>query len=127
MKKIILAITLLALAGTQVQTASAHGWGRGGFGWGVGVGVLGGLAVGTAIGEAYARPVYYDSYYYYGRPYYGSRYYYPTASYYNYSVPAQMTTQPAQAPAAAPQNITINNNYYNTSTPMTGANSLFGR
>jgi hypothetical protein len=46
MKKIILAVTILALAGSQVQTAKA--------------GVVGGLALGTAIGVAVSQPpVYY--------------------------------------------------------------------
>lgn len=39
--------------------------------------------------------------------------------------PAAQAT-PAVAPQAAPQQVTIINNYYNTS-PMSGANSLFGR
>jgi hypothetical protein len=54
MKKIILAMTILALAGSQVQTAKA-----GGCGWPVAAGVFGGLAVGTAIGATVAQsPVY---------------------------------------------------------------------
>ena len=53
MKKIILAITILALAGSQVQTAKAGGFP-------IAAGVLGGLAVGTAIGATVAHaPVYY--------------------------------------------------------------------
>ena len=37
-----------------------------------------------------------------------------------------VAAQPA-AQTAAPQQVTIINNYYNSSTPMSGANSLFGR
>jgi hypothetical protein len=51
MKKIILALTILTLAGSQVQTAKAGGWG-------IAAGVLGGVAAGTIIGESIARPVY---------------------------------------------------------------------
>src|SRR5580700_3096620 len=96
MKKLILAVTLIGLAGSQVQTANAY-WGRGGWGWGVGVGVLGGFAVGTAVGSAYARPYYYDPYYYGYRPYWGTGFY--SAGYNYYSVapspaPAQVTYQP---------------------------------
>jgi hypothetical protein len=39
--------------------------------------------------------------------------------------PVPMQAQPAAQPAQQP--VTIINNYYNTSTPMTGANQLFGR
>lgn len=39
--------------------------------------------------------------------------------------PAASATAPA--PAAAPQSVTIINNYYQGSSPMSGANSLFGR
>jgi hypothetical protein len=129
MKKLILAVTLLALAGSQVQTANAY-WGRGGWGWGVGVG-LGGFAVGTAVGAAYARPIYYDPYYYGPRPYWGTGfystgYYYPSG--YNYYYPAAAPAPVTPQPQVAPQNVTINNNYYNApSTPMSGANGLFGR
>jgi uncharacterized protein YcfJ len=35
--------------------------------------------------------------------------------------------QPAAAPAAAPQQVTIINNYYGNATPMSQANGLFGR
>jgi hypothetical protein len=38
----------------------------------------------------------------------------------------QVAAQPA-AQAPAPQQVTIINNYYNSSTPMSGANNLFGR
>jgi len=53
MKKIILAATLLALAGTQVPTAKAHGFP-------IGAAIVGGAIVGTAVAEAVtAPPVYY--------------------------------------------------------------------
>jgi len=54
MKKIILAITALALAGTSVQTASA-----GGCSWSTAGQVFAGLTAGVVIGQALApRPVY---------------------------------------------------------------------
>lgn len=71
MKKIILAMTILALAGSQVQTAKAGGYYGGG--WPIAAGVAGGLAVGTAIGATVARPVYYAPGY---------------SGYYNYNAPA---------------------------------------
>lgn len=45
-------------------------------------------------------------------------------------VPAAPVVVPAQtqpAPQAQPQQVTIINNYYNSASPMSGANSLFGR
>lgn len=49
----------------------------------------------------------------------------------NYATAPVTVTAPVQAaPAAAqaaPQQVTIINNYYNSATPMSGANSLFGR
>lgn len=42
--------------------------------------------------------------------------------------PAPTVQLQAQSPAAAPpQQVTIINNYYNSSTPMTAANGMFGR
>jgi hypothetical protein len=126
MKKVILAVTLLALVGSQVPTAQAR------LGWGAGVGIgLGSFALGSAVGAAYARPYYYDPYYYGPRPYWGTGfysagYYYPAG--YNYYYPAATAAPVTAQPQTAPQNVTINNNYYNSpSTPMSGANSLFGR
>ncbi len=52
MKKIILAVSLLALAGTQVQTAEARGFP-------VAAAVIGGVAVGAVVAEAVTHPVYY--------------------------------------------------------------------
>ncbi len=49
----------------------------------------------------------------------------------NYATAPVTVSAPVQAaPAAAqaaPQQVTIINNYYNSATPMSGANSLFGR
>jgi hypothetical protein len=49
----------------------------------------------------------------------------------NYATAPVTVTAPVQAaPAAtqaAPQQVTIINNYYNSASPMSGANSLFGR
>ncbi len=49
----------------------------------------------------------------------------PQAS--GYFTPAFQAAAPAQTQQPATQNITIINNYYGSGTPMTGANSLFGR
>ncbi len=135
MKKLILAVMIVALAGSQVQTAKA------GVQFGVGVGVCG-IGVGASFGIGCGRPYYscYNSPYYCGpRPYcgagfYNSGYYYPdyynySPNYYGYSPAATAPVAQTYAPAQpAPQNVTINN-YYNSgpSTPMSGANSLFGR
>jgi hypothetical protein len=135
MKKLILAITILGLAVSQVQTASARVY------FGAGVSICG-IGVGASFGIGCAHPSCYNSPYYCGpRPYWGSGfyssgYYYP--NYYNYA-PADYYSgynynyPPTSAPVAtqaqpAPQNVTINN-YYNTAptTPMTSANTLFGR
>jgi hypothetical protein len=54
MKKMILVLTTLAIAGASVQTASAGG------GWSTAGKVLAGVTAGVVIGEALApRPVYY--------------------------------------------------------------------
>jgi hypothetical protein len=130
MKRLILAATIIALAGAQVPSANAY-WGRG-WGWGVGVG-LGGFAVGTAVGAAYA-PYYYGYGYrpYWGTGFYSAGYYYPygyNSSYYYLSTASSDSYQPAAAQTQpAPQSVSVNNNYYgNSSTPMSSANSLFGR
>ena len=85
MKKIILAVTVLALAGTQVQRAEAHGGG----GVAIAAGVLGGLALGTVIADAVT-----PHYYYAPAP----TYYYPAQTYY---APAP-TYAPAPNYAPAP-------------------------
>ena len=77
MKKIILAaIMSLAFLGTQVQTAKANGWP-------IAAGVVGGLAVGTAIGVAASHPVYYAP----------APAYYPPPAYYA-PAPAPVYAQP---------------------------------
>src|SRR5258708_35531761 len=89
MKKIILAITALAFAGSQVQTAKAHD------GWGVAAGVLGGLAVGTAIGASVSQPAYYSAPpAYYAPP---PTYYAPPPVYYQPAPPPVGYYQPAPA------------------------------
>jgi hypothetical protein len=52
MKKIILAMTLLGLAATQVPSAKAHGFP-------VAAAVIGGVTVGAVVANAIAHPVYY--------------------------------------------------------------------
>lgn len=84
MKKIILALTILTLAGSQVQTAKAGGWG-------IAAGVLGGVAAGTIIGESIAHPVYVAP---------APVYYYPPAPV--YAAPAPPVYY-APAPAVYPQ------------------------
>src|SRR5271168_3269652 len=84
MKKIILAAVMsLALAGSQVQTAQAGGWP-------IAAGVIGGLAVGTAIGASVAHPVYYAP---------APAYYYPPTTYYQ---PAPAVTYQAPVVYAQP-------------------------
>jgi hypothetical protein len=83
MKKIILAVTLLAVAGSQVPSAKANGWP-------IAAGVLGGLAVGTAIGAATAPRVYYAP----------QQVYYPSTTSYAYQpAPAAPAYQYQSAPA----------------------------
>jgi hypothetical protein len=97
-------LLLGALAGGVIGHNSGefrhNGWR--GAAWGAGLGWL----LGT-VADANRRPVY------------------TTAP----ATAMPMTVQaPAQAaPAPQPQQVTIINNYYNSSTPMSGANSLFGR
>jgi hypothetical protein len=77
MKKIILALTTLAIAGASVQTASA-----GGGGWSTAGKVLAGITAGVVIGQALApRPVYYaaPAPVYYPAPGYGYAYSYAPA------------------------------------------------
>lgn len=94
-------LLLGALAGGIIgnNSGSHNGWR--GAAWGAGAGWLLG-----SIADANRRTVAYD-----------------TAPVVVQPAPAAPTAQPA-APA---QPITIINNYYNTPTPMSGANSLFGR
>jgi hypothetical protein len=88
MKKMVLAVTLLALAGTQVQRAEAGG------GWGIAAGVTGGLVAGTVIGASIAnsQPVYYSS---------APAYYYPPPVAYA-PAPAVVYATPRPVYAVAP-------------------------
>ena len=105
MKKIILAMTILALAGSQVQTAKAHGY-YGGGGWPIEAGVLGGLAVGTAIGASAAQqPVYYAPGY---SGYYNGYYNAPSYPYQYYQQPAPVYAPPVYA---APPVVTFGFNF----------------
>lgn len=63
---------------------------------------------------------------YYARPYYAPAYSTPA---YTQPVIIQqpVVQQAAPAPAPAPQQVTIINNYYGSSTPMGGVNAMFGR
>lgn len=95
MKKMILALTTLAIAGASVQTASA-----GGGGWSTAGKVLAGVTAGVVIGEALApRPVYYAA---------PAPVYYPAPGYgyaYSYAAPAQppvVYAAPASVVYAAP-------------------------
>jgi len=89
MKKIILAVTLLAFAGSQVQKAEARDRG-----WGIAAGVLGGLAVGTAIGASVSQPYYAPQPAYYAPP---PTYYAPPPVYYQPAQPPVVYYQPAPA------------------------------
>lgn len=110
----------------------------------IGAGV--GLLAGALVRESRERSGYYDaprvrvSGYYstghsqYYRPHvprYSYRPYYVAPAYVQPAVTTPVIQQPIvqPAPAPAPQVTIINNNYYNTapSTPMSSANSLFGR
>jgi hypothetical protein len=95
MKKMILALTTLAIVGASVQTASA-----GGGGWSTAGKVLAGVTAGVFIGEALApRPVYYAA---------PAPVYYPAPGYgyaNSYAAPAQPAVYyaaPAPVVYAAP-------------------------
>jgi hypothetical protein len=98
-------LVLGALAGGIIGHNSGefrhNGWR--GAAWGAGVGWLLG-----AIADSNRRPVVYSSA--------------PVVA-----QPAPVMQSPAPAPQTQPQQVTIINNYYNSATPMSGANSLFGR
>src|SRR5579883_1962758 len=96
MKKIILAVSLLAFAGSQVQPAKA-----GCAGPAIAAGVLGGLTVGTIVGASIAQqPTYYaPAPVYYYPP---QTTYYPTAPAVTYSTPAPTATVPAPATVPSP-------------------------
>jgi hypothetical protein len=92
---------------------------------GAAIGAGAGFLLGSLAHQANRESYYYSSYGYadpsYG--YYGYRSGYGYPGYYVYRNP-QTYVAPQPAPV---QNITINHNYYNTSTPMSSANALFGR
>jgi hypothetical protein len=104
-----------ALAGGIIGHNSGGGWRHNGWrgaAWGAGAGWL----LGSIIDS---------NRYYYGGYDYG---------YYGYprtvvmTQPQPVAVQPAAQPAtAAPQQVTIINNYYGNAAPMASANSLFGR
>jgi hypothetical protein len=113
MKKIILAMMLLAFAGSQVQTAKAHG------GWPIAAGVLGGLAVGTVVGESIAQqPVYYAP---------APAYYYPPTIYYYQPAPATTYVAPAPAVGYAPAPAVVYPPTYYATAPVVSVGIGFGR
>jgi hypothetical protein len=100
MKKMILAITTLAIAAASVQTASA-----GGRGWCATGTVLAGVTAGVVVGAALApRPVYYAP---------PAPVYYPAPGYgyaYSYAAPAQpavVYAAPARVVYAAPAPVVV--------------------
>jgi hypothetical protein len=100
MKKMILALTTLAIAGTSVQTASA-----GGCRWCATGTVLAGVTAGVVVGAALApRPVYYAA---------PAPVYYPAPGYgytYSYAAPAQpavVYAAPAPVVYAAPAPVVV--------------------
>ena len=98
-----------------------HGWGHGHRGHFGHRGVSWGLSYGPSWG--------YHRGYGYGYPYAGyGDYVYRTPVVVQQPAVVQVPVQaPVQQAQPAPQQVTIINNYYNTSTPMSGANGLFGR
>jgi hypothetical protein len=153
MKKLILAVlTAAAVTSAQAQLFSPEstsgallggiaggiiGANTGGHhtGRGIAIGAASGLVLGSLFSEAnrdrygygYGGYPSYPSYSYYGGygPYQGYGY----NGYYGYSAPSYSYYAPStyySAPVAQPpQQVTVINNYY--SSPMSGANSLFGR
>ena len=100
MKKMILALTTLAIAAASVQTASA-----GDRGWCATEQVLAGVTAGVVIGQALApRPVYYAA---------PAPVYYPAPGYgyaYSYAAPAQpavVYAAPARVVYAAPAPVVV--------------------
>ncbi len=101
MKKMILALTTLAIAGASVQKASAGGCGGG---WCTAAAVLGGVTAGLVVGQALApRPAYYvaPAPVYYPAPGYGYTYYAAPAR------PAVVYTAPAPVVYAAPAPVVV--------------------
>lgn len=114
------AITGAALGGVAGGIIGHNSRGRTAEGVGIGAGaglLLGGLA------EYQARRN--DTYRYASPMYTPTAYVTPSAGYFT---PSLQTLPATTAPSTpAPQQITIINNYYGSSSPMSGANSLFGR
>jgi hypothetical protein len=108
MKKMILALTTLAMAGASVQTASAGG------GWCTAGPVLAGVTAGVVIGQALApRPVYYAA---------PPPVYYPAPGYgYTYAAPAQpavVYAAPAPVVYAAPAPAVVYRPAVRVATPV---------
>ena len=87
MKKIVIAISLIVLVFMLIAPATSHAWGRGGYyghrggyGWGIAGAAVGGLLLGSMIGNALAPPVYYapPPPAYYAPPPPRAYYYYPS-------------------------------------------------
>lgn len=101
-----------ALAGGIIGHNRGFGHGRDGWrgaAWGAGAGWL----LGSVLDANYG---------YYGNGYYS--YGYPRPVVMPQAQPVVVQSAP---PAAAPQQVTIINNYYGNASPMAGANTLFGR
>lgn len=93
----------------------------------------------VSVGVGYSGHSHYPSYHhrYYGgpsfsfgygyRPTYYARPYYAPAPVYAQPVIVQQEAAPQPAPAPAPSQVTIINNYYGSSSAMSGANAMFGR
>ena len=107
MKKVILALTTLAIAGASVQKTSAGGccWNScGGNGWCTAAAVLGGVTAGLVVGSALApKPAYYaaPAPVYYPAPGYGYTYYAAPAR------PAVVYAAPAPVVYAAPAPVVV--------------------
>ena len=100
MKKMILALLTLTIAGANVQTASAAGGG-----WSTAGKVLAGVTAGVVIGQAIApRPVYYaaPAQVYYAAPGFGYAYSYPAPA-----QPVVIYAVPAPTVYAAPAPVVV--------------------
>ena len=109
MKKMILALTTLAIAGASVQTASA-----GSGGWCTAGKVLAGVTAGVVIGEALApRPVYYaaPAPVCYPAPGYGYAYSYAAPAPVVYAAPAPAVVYRPAVYVAAPV-VSVGFGYY---------------
>ena len=115
-----------ALAGGIIGHNRGFSHGRDGWrgaAWGAGAGWLLGSILDSNYG--YYDNGSYSSYdYNYPRTAYGYDYAYPRTVAMTQPQPVYVQSAPA---AAAPQQVTIINNYYGNASPMAGANALFGR